>query len=330
MSYTSYVDAYSDLASTWTKIEDTSSAEYRFWNPMGATTKEEFGRLHWTKYGSKNDKRSLTKGDSVATGTATTTTTATTPVSTPPEAPTYTTSQGQDPVNEVMYAQNAVAGMPKLTAPPKITAPAQQTVKPQELVEWRMTQMMKQTSPYTQQAITQAKQWANESGMLNTSIASTVGVDAAIKSILPIAQQDAATLSTQALTNQKTVNEFLMQDFLTKSQFKLTEFGHMANTYNQGLQQAHVKNESEVQRKWQGEQGEHDRELTIWRDKHNAYTQEEIANSGANATCVQNAMDRWAANVASIDSQRSSMSPEDYRLQIINAAKVRDHQKSMC
>ena len=197
--------------------------------------------------------------------------------------------------------------------------------------------MMKQTNPYTQQAVTQAKQWANQNGMLNTSIASSAGIDAAIKNILPIAQQDASTLHSQAMANQKVVNEFLMQDYLTKSQFKLTEYGHMATTYNQGLAQAHQKNETALTRSWQTEQNKLDRELNLWRDKFNAEMNATLASQGyehdagmGHKSCVNNAMSTWQQAHANLVANRSSMSEADFSQQEANLAATRDHSISMC
>jgi hypothetical protein len=343
MSYTSYVDSYSDLASVWGKISGSKdSAEYKYWNPKGAVSKADFGRIHWGESGEGEgralDHTTASKGTSTNTNTNTNTNTDTTTALNPATAsPTYDPTPAGEHTNEVMYANNAVAGMPKLGAPPKIADPAQRTVHPQELVEWRMANMMSESNPYTAQAITQAKQWANQSGMLNTSIASSAGIDAAIKNILPIAQQDAATLHGQALANQKVVNEFLMQDFLTKSQFKLTEYGHMANTYNQGLQQAHVKNESAITRAWQGEQNKLDRELNIWRDKLNASMSKELADMGyefgaeeSNKACRGTAMNAWQVLVAKISASQSTISKDDYDSQIYNAKAALNHALSMC
>jgi len=340
MSYSSYVDSYSDLASVWKKISSSpDSVESKHWTPKGATSKEEFGRIHWGESG-EGEGRSLTSLSRSATPTGTSTSTATstaTSTGTVSDAPIYDEVASVDPTDEPGYATNLVAGMPKLGAPPKIADPAQRTVKPQELVEWRMSEMMQQHNPYTFQAIRQAKQWANQSGLLNTSIASSAGIDAAIKSILPIAQQDAATLSTQALENQRTVNEFLMQDFLTKSQFKLTEYGHMANTYNQGLQQAHDKNEEALRLAWQERQNKLDRELDIWKAKFGASIDKELADMGyefghgdRSSTCVNNATDRWVQAVAKIDSERSTMSSADYNAQISNAKATYNQQVRMC
>jgi len=242
-------------------------------------------------------------------------------------------------VDENKYAVTAVSTMPELGAAPTIAAPAQRTVNPQELVEWRMEQMMKVTNPYTQQAITMAKQQAHQGGNLNTSMAASAGVDAAVKSILPIAKQDAATLFSQGIENQRAVNEFLMEDFKTKSTFKLTDFGARVNTYNQGLQQAHDKNETAIQRWWKKEQNRLDRELTVWRDKYDATLQKWLKDKTISQdetsdikNCVEKSLSKWQASVAAIDAAYISgdISVDAYNHSLTNAAQARDHQVASC
>ena len=342
MSYSVYVDLYSDLSSAWNKIQnDTNSAEYKYWSPKGATSKEEFGRLHWGESG-ESEGRSLTgptsTNTSTGTNTNTNTNTNTTNTSTappPPAAPVYTPPTAPTTTDEIGDAQSAVTGAPTLGAPPDIPDPAQRTVSPQELVEFRMTQMMQQDNAYMAQAVTMAQQHANQSGMLNTSMAASAGVDAALKSILPIAQQDAATLFTQGLENQKVVNEFLMQDYLMQSKFKLadwemqskfklsdwemqsnfqlTEFGARNTTYNAALQRAHDKNESALVRFWQEQQNTHDRQLTIWRDKFNAHLAKVLemmriaaGDDDNKYACQINAQAHFNSVVAAIEAKYST------------------------
>tara|TARA_R110002020_G_scaffold193584_2_gene394114 strand:- start:1950 stop:3005 length:1056 start_codon:yes stop_codon:yes gene_type:complete len=243
------------------------------------------------------------------------------PTASPTESPTASPTDGSDAnpppeytppppeaaVDKVGQAQDAVSGMPKLGDPSKIPAPSQRTVNVQELVEYRISKMLEDDNPYLQASVTRAKQLANQSGMLNTSIAASAGVDAAIKSVLPIAQQDAATLHGQALENQRAVNEFLMQDYMTRNQFKLTEFGYKNTTYNNALQQAHEQNENSIQRNWQTNQNTLDRELTIWRDKFDAALQKILASMGfehdvesGNTDCVRAATAAYTATAQQI------------------------------
>lgn len=275
------------------------------------------------------------------------------PTASPTESPTASPTDGSDAnpppeytppppeaaVDKVGQAQDAVSGMPALGDPTKIPAPAQRTVNVQELVEYRISKMLEDDNPYLQASVTRAKQLANQSGMLNTSIAASAGVDAAIKSVLPIAQQDAATLHGQALENQRAVNEFLMQDYMTRNQFKLTEFGYKNTTYNNALQQAHEQNENAIQRNWQTNQNTLDRELTIWRDKFDAALQKILASMGfehdietGENSCVANAMTAYAATVAAIDASYATggINQESRDFAIKSAAKLRDDTIRKC
>jgi len=252
-------------------------------------------------------------------------------------APDYTPPPPEAAVDEVAQAQSAMAGMPALGDPAKIPAPAQRTVDPQELVEFRISQMMKSDNPYLQASVTQAKQVANQAGLLNTSIAASAGVDAAIRSALPIAQQDASTLHGQALENQRSVNEFLMQDYMARNQFKLTEYGYKNTTYNAALQQAHEQNENVIQRNWQTNQNQLDRELDVWRKKFGAESDAMLTSMGfehdegmASTSCRQNAMARWQGEVSSIVAARESMSDAKYNLAIASARKVLDAELRDC
>jgi len=257
-----------------------------------------------------------------------------------PDLPTYDPSKKPTPASgEEAKAQKGVKYMPKLGKVPKMGKAAQRTVHPQELVEWRMNQMMKQTNPYIQAAQTSAKQAAAASGLLNTSIAASAGLDAAIKSILPIAQQDAATLFTQSLENQKVVNEFLMQSFLTRSQFKLEEFGLKVNVYNSGLQRSHEKSENSLQRWWSGEQNRMDRELSVWKSQFDSDITKELANMGYvhdadqnEKACRERATATFNAQIAAITEAWSGdkISHDSYMTQLDSAQKSYKAQMNSC
>lgn len=242
-----------------------------------------------------------------------------------------------DLVDEVAQAQSAVSGMPTLGDPTAIPSPAQRTVDPQELVEFRISQMMKQDSPYTQQAMTNAMQFANQAGLLNTSIAASAGLDAAIRSALPIAQQDATTLHGQALENQRAVNEFLLQDYLTRNQFKLTEFGAQATTYNQGLAQAHAQNEQAIQNAWGENQNELQRQLEITLAEMKIAAEQAMQGAGfghsagmASSACAQNAIARLNARVMEIEGSAHEMTSERYEALLKQARQAYDAEVAAC
>lgn len=81
-------------------------------------------------------------------------------------------------------------------------------------VEDRMTGLLAKDNPYMKVARTGAAQTANSRGLLNSSIAASAGEEAAIKSALPIAQQDAAYY--QNLGQQK--NQGAITSILNKEQ----------------------------------------------------------------------------------------------------------------
>jgi hypothetical protein len=351
--WTAYVNAYGDLKSVWNKIKSGSGEQYNYWNPKGATSISEFGRIHWADSG-ESEGRSLTGApppgspppgspppDSPPPPDPTLDWSPPPSIPDPelPDAPTYDApAPAPGEIDEVAAGQTAMAGLPTVTAP-TINTPAQRTVNPQELVEWRMSQMMKTTNPYTQQAMTMAKQSAAQSGMLNTSIAASAGVDAAIKSMLPIAQQDATTLFSQGIENQRAVNEFLMQDFLTKAEFRLQDFGAKVSTYNKALQRSHEKNESAITRWWQKEQNKLDRELQVWRDKYDGQLQKWLAEKKISSDevagikdCVQSALSRWQSSVSAVDAAyiKGDISVDAYNQAIKNLAKARDHEVAAC
>tara|TARA_R110002020_G_scaffold156133_10_gene337907 strand:- start:4793 stop:5749 length:957 start_codon:yes stop_codon:yes gene_type:complete len=310
--YTAYVDKYDDITKLWNTINsDTSSAAYKKWHPLGASTKEAFGKLHYDTVG-KGAGRKLPDPSAYPSAYPTT--------------PTYTPPAPGGTIDEIAYGRSAVSGAPRLGVAPTIASPAQRTPGVEELVEYRMSQMMRQENPYTQQAIKNTKQYYNKRGVLNTSMAASAGVDAAVKSMLPIAQQDAAMIHSQAIENQRVVNQFLMEDYKTKMTFRLTEYGHMMNTYNSGLQRSHEKNENSIERAWKAEQNMYDRELNIWRDKYRA----EVEKIAAMSACHQNAMSRWSATVAAIESTKEKISTEYYNQSIKNAAKTRDAELRSC
>ena len=195
------------------------------------------------------------------------------------EVPEYSPTPEAEQTDEVDYASELVSGMPELGDPVDMPDPSQRTVDVQELVEYRMNQMMASDNALRQRALTQGQQLAADSGLLNTSIAASAGIDSLMKNLLPIAQQDAATLHGQALENQRAVNEFLMQEYLTQNQFILTEYGAQTNTYNQGLQQAYNANQAAIVRAWEEEQAKLDRELKIWGSQFEAESNMDLQNA---------------------------------------------------
>lgn len=82
------------------------------------------------------------------------------------------------------------------------------TTTDDQLVQSRIKGIIDEKSPLSQQAATGAKQEAARRGLVNSSMAVTAGQDALYRAALPIAQQDASTVSQQARQNQSDKNQF--------------------------------------------------------------------------------------------------------------------------
>ena len=258
------------------------------------------------------------------------------------EVPEYSPTPEAEQTDEVAYASELVSGMPELGDPVDMPDPEQRTVDVQELVEYRMNQMMASDNALRQRALTQGKQLAADSGLLNTSIAASAGIDSLMKNLLPIAQQDAATLHGQALENQRAVNEFLMQEYLTQNQFILTEYGAQTNTYNQGLQQAYNANQAAIVRAWEEEQAKLDRELKIWGSQFEAETNMDLQNAAdaaagsrqgaghgqASKGCIANATAKY--NDALMQIVSSGMDQEQKANAIATAQANYNRLKAAC
>ena len=86
------------------------------------------------------------------------------------------------------------------------------TVTPDELVENRINNLLASNNPYIQRARTSGLQFANQRGLLNSSIAAQASEEAAIARAGEIASQDANTYAQAALANQQAQNTAGLQD----------------------------------------------------------------------------------------------------------------------
>lgn len=93
------------------------------------------------------------------------------------------------PAMGMLSSYQASGNLPTTATPTGITPT---TYKPQdESVSRRITGMLKTDSPLLKQAQTTARKEANSRGLLNSSMAATGGTDAMIRSVVPIASQEA-------------------------------------------------------------------------------------------------------------------------------------------
>ena len=119
ISWEQYVDKYGDLGTAWGEIQSGSGTQYDYWNPLGATSKAEFGRLHWDRYGQYNTDRSLTSA--TTTTTATNTNTDPTTATGAGHGVTYTTNTYSGP--GAYTGPGAYQGVDDYVSPDRIVTP---------------------------------------------------------------------------------------------------------------------------------------------------------------------------------------------------------------
>lgn len=104
--------------------------------------------------------------------------------------------------------------------------PTKWTVDQNQTVAGQLNSILSNGSPLLDQAETEAKQRANASGLLNSSMAVTAGQDALYRTALPIATSDAATYNKAAGYNTDEANQFSLQNANMQNQaagFNATE-----------------------------------------------------------------------------------------------------------
>lgn len=94
----------------------------------------------------------------------------------------------------------------------QLSTPTSWNVTPDQTAAGQITNLMNPDSPIIQQAVTQAKQNQVANGTLNSSIATTAGLDSAYKAITPIATNDAATYSKAASYNADMANQYAVKN----------------------------------------------------------------------------------------------------------------------
>ena len=129
-----------------------------------------------------------------------------------------------------------------------------------DTVAGQIAKILREDSPYLQQARTGAMQTANQRGLLNSSIAASAGEDAAIRSALPIAGADAAAYNAAARDNQAVQNASAQFGAAAENQVRLfnaAEVNQMEKIGFQGEYEASIQ-------KLRGDQARSVQELQSW------------------------------------------------------------------
>ena len=105
----------------------------------------------------------------------------------------------------------------------QLGSPTPWNVTDEQTVEGRINRLTDPNSPIIQQARTRALQFANQRGLLNSSIASTAADSAAYEAAIPIAQADAATYAKAAGYNADQSNQFAARNAEMDNQMRLAQ-----------------------------------------------------------------------------------------------------------
>ena len=112
---------------------------------------------------------------------------------------------------------------------PRIYQPQPYEASQDELVAGQLSRLLGENSPYLQQARTQAQQAAHARGLSNSAMAAGWGQEAAIKSALPIAQQDAGYFQNRGLEDQKGIIASNLQQQQDANAYQMQQ----QNAYNE-------------------------------------------------------------------------------------------------
>jgi hypothetical protein len=117
--------------------------------------------------------------------------------------------------------------------------PSMGGVTSNQTVQGQMTGLMNSNNPLMQRAMTRASAAANKRGLLNSSMSTQAGQEAALTAALPIAEADAATNAKQAQLNQGFANEFSSKalDLSNKTSLLGTELSNQTKLADQSYGQ---------------------------------------------------------------------------------------------
>ena len=128
--------------------------------------------------------------------------------------------------NNYGYKPTDPVQVPTYTAPTIATQTAQaatRTVGQDELTSNQLNKLLQADSPYLQQAKSRALQMMNERGLVNSSLAESAGVNAAIDAALPIAQSDAGAYTSASRDNMTAQNNAALANMQAQNQAALAQ-----------------------------------------------------------------------------------------------------------
>lgn len=132
--------------------------------------------------------------------------------------------------------------------PPEYEAPPAYEPTEEALVANQLTGILAKDSPYLQAARTRGKEYANNRGLLNSSIGAGATERSAIESALPIAQQDAGVYSQAGLLAQEASQQAALTNLQAAASSQLSEQESRQSLSLENLQQegANYRQETEL------------------------------------------------------------------------------------
>ncbi|MFA7175158.1 MAG: hypothetical protein WC340_17425, partial [Kiritimatiellia bacterium] len=150
--------------------------------------------------------------------------------------PVQQTPAQQTPDQQTGIIQSQMGNPGKAMAIPDDYKPQAYEASGDELVSEQLSRLLGENSPYLQQSRTQAQQAAHARGLSNTAMAAGWGQEAAIKSALPIAQQDAGYFQNRGLADQQGIISSYLQRQQGAIESQLQKQGVYDQSYLMGQQ----------------------------------------------------------------------------------------------
>ena len=256
------------------------------------------------------------------------TSTPTTPT-TPPTPTTPTPPPGPGPGPSPEPSPEPTAGpQPSTPVAPSIGPTALGALSPSEQVQYRLTQLLSQKTPYTQAALRDALASSLRRGLQSSSLSLQAGLSGTLESLFPIASQDAGSSLAILQQNLTAQNNSILTEYTTQSNFKLTTYGYEMDAWNKAKQRDHESAENFKTRTWQEKQNHLDRVL----QQQLAELQVESSASSETNACRSRAMEIYVNTVNSYQEQlrKGQISNDAYNKMVGDAAKLRDQMMRMC
>ncbi|MCA3694243.1 hypothetical protein [Aquidulcibacter sp.] len=165
-------------------------------------------------------------------------------------------------------------------------------ISPEMLVENRIANLMRSGNPLLEQALTRAKQIANERGTLNSSMAAQAGTEAMLSASREIATQDANTFKDAALTEYKARIEQIMQDKSLSSAERESALQRAFQKSEGALNRTSAEKENALQRAFQQSEGALNRTADVDAREFQARIQQIMQDKSLSSAERENALQR--------------------------------------